>query len=90
MPVVRPLEYSDSTARIAVHNAGVFATGFLVGGESYLYDTPPPEITAQGLERFKREYAMLYGWQVEGVDYSAPYAVDPELGEGQRVFDLLG
>ena len=31
---------------IAVHNAGVFATGFLVGGESYLYDTPPPEITA--------------------------------------------
>ncbi len=51
---------------------------------------PPPEITAQGLERFKREYAMLFGWQVEGVDYSAPYAVDPELGEGQRVFDLLG
>jgi enoyl-[acyl-carrier protein] reductase/trans-2-enoyl-CoA reductase (NAD+) len=51
---------------------------------------PPPEITARGLERFKREYAMLYGWQVEGVDYAAPYAVDPELGEGQRVFDLLG
>jgi D-threo-aldose 1-dehydrogenase len=31
---------------IAVHNAGVFATGYLVGGSNYLYDTPPPEIVA--------------------------------------------
>jgi D-threo-aldose 1-dehydrogenase len=31
---------------VAVHNAGVFATGFLVGGSNYLYDTPPPEIVA--------------------------------------------
>ena len=31
---------------IAVHNAGVFATGFLVGGSNYLYDIPPPEIVA--------------------------------------------
>ena len=31
---------------IAVHNAGVFATGYLVGGEAYLHDTPSPEIVA--------------------------------------------
>ena len=49
----------------------------------------PPEITRNGLERFKREYAMLYGWQVEGVDYSAPCTVDPALGAEQRVIDLL-
>jgi len=49
----------------------------------------PPALTRAGLERFKREYAMLYGWQVEGVDYSAPWAVDPELGADQRVFNLL-
>jgi len=49
----------------------------------------PPEITRSGLERFKREYAMLYGWQVEGVDYSAPCTVDPALGSEQRVFNLL-
>ena len=49
----------------------------------------PPALTRAGLERFKREYAMLYGWQVEGVDYSAPWTVDPELGADQRVFNLL-
>ncbi len=49
----------------------------------------PPEITRNGLERFKREYAMLYGWQVEGVDYAAPCTVDPALGPEQRVIDLL-
>jgi enoyl-[acyl-carrier protein] reductase/trans-2-enoyl-CoA reductase (NAD+) len=49
----------------------------------------PPEITRAGLERFKREYAMLYGWQVEGVDYTAPCTVDPELGEAQRVINLI-
>lgn len=32
---------------VAVHNAGVFATGFLVGGANYLYNTPPPEIVAR-------------------------------------------
>jgi trans-2-enoyl-CoA reductase len=51
---------------------------------------PPAEITRIGLERFKREHAMLYGWQVEGVDYDAPCQVDPEFGAAERVIDLLG
>ena len=49
----------------------------------------PPETTRAGLERFKREHAKLYGWQVEGVDYAAPCTVDPELGDAQRVFNLI-
>lgn len=27
-----------------MHNAGVFATGYLVGGEAYLYEEPSPAI----------------------------------------------
>ncbi len=49
----------------------------------------PPALTRTGLERFKREHAMLYGWQVEGVDYGAPCLVDPELAEAQRVVNLI-
>jgi enoyl-[acyl-carrier protein] reductase / trans-2-enoyl-CoA reductase (NAD+) len=49
----------------------------------------PPALTRAGLERFKREHAMLYGWQVEGVDYGSPYLVDPELAEPQRVANLI-
>ena len=49
----------------------------------------PPALTRTGLERFKREHAMLYGWQVEGVDYGSPYLVDPELAEAQRVVNLI-
>lgn len=49
----------------------------------------PDPLTAAGFARFKREYAMLYGWEVEGVDYEAPCRVDPDLGEAQRVIDLL-
>ena len=50
----------------------------------------PEPITAAGFARFKREYAMLYGWEVEGVDYSAPCTADPRLGEAERVVDLIG
>jgi enoyl-[acyl-carrier protein] reductase/trans-2-enoyl-CoA reductase (NAD+) len=49
----------------------------------------PPALTRAGLERFKREHAMLYGWQVEGVDYGVRCTVDPELGEAQRVVNLI-
>ena len=41
-----PLLTECEARGVAVHNAGVFATGFLVGGESYLYAAPPPEIVA--------------------------------------------
>jgi len=50
---------------------------------------PPDDVTAAGFERFKREYMMLYGWQVEGVDYGAPCEIAPELGIAQRVIDLI-
>ncbi|MFP6638657.1 MAG: hypothetical protein VCC04_00325 [Myxococcota bacterium] len=49
----------------------------------------PDPVTQSGLARFKREYSMLYGWEVEGVDYEAAYRVDPDLGEAQRVIDLV-
>ncbi len=49
----------------------------------------PDPMTAQGFARFKREYNMLYGWGVEGVDYEAACRVDPEMGPEQRVMDLL-
>lgn len=42
LPILEECEHRG----IAVHNAGVFATGFLVGGSNYLYDTPSPEIVA--------------------------------------------
>ena len=50
----------------------------------------PPEITAAGLARFRTEYAQLFGWEVEGVDYEAPCVPDPPLGEAERVVDLIG
>jgi enoyl-[acyl-carrier protein] reductase/trans-2-enoyl-CoA reductase (NAD+) len=49
----------------------------------------PPELTRSGLEAFKVEYMKLYGWSVDGVDYDATYVVDPELGSGQGVIDLI-
>jgi enoyl-[acyl-carrier protein] reductase/trans-2-enoyl-CoA reductase (NAD+) len=59
--------------------------------ELWANQTPgaPDDVTRTGFERFKRDYAQLYGWQVEGVDYEAPCTVDPELGEGRGVIDLL-
>ncbi len=50
---------------------------------------PPAEITRLGLERFKREHAMLYGWQVEGVDYEVPCVVDPAVDEAMGVIQLI-
>lgn len=49
----------------------------------------PDPVTQAGFARFKREYSMLYGWEVEGVDYEAAYPVDPAMGPAQRVIDLL-
>ena len=49
----------------------------------------PPAVTQAGLDRFKREHAMLYGWQVDGVDYAAPCTVDPEFGARQGIVDLI-
>jgi enoyl-[acyl-carrier protein] reductase/trans-2-enoyl-CoA reductase (NAD+) len=46
-------------------------------------------VTATGFTRFKREYANLFGWEVEGVDYQAPCLVDPRLGTTERVIDLI-
>jgi enoyl-[acyl-carrier protein] reductase/trans-2-enoyl-CoA reductase (NAD+) len=51
-------------------------------------DAPSP-ITVAGLDRFRREYYQLYGWEVEGVDYESPCTVDPPLGERPGVVDLL-
>ena len=51
---------------------------------------PPPEVTAAGFQRFKVEYMNLYGWQVDGVDYSAPAEMDPTLVDGKRVINLIG
>ena len=31
----------------------------------------------------------LFGWEVEGVDYAAPYRIDLPLGEEIGVIDLL-
>ena len=50
---------------------------------------PATGITARGLELFKKEFMHLYGWQVEGVDYSAEYEFAPELDEAQGVTRLL-
>jgi D-threo-aldose 1-dehydrogenase len=41
-----PILVECEKRNIKVANAGVFATGYLVGGDAYLYDTPPPEIVA--------------------------------------------
>jgi enoyl-[acyl-carrier protein] reductase/trans-2-enoyl-CoA reductase (NAD+) len=49
----------------------------------------PDEVTRAGFERFKRDYARLYGWEVDGVDYEAACTVDPELGPERSVIDLL-
>jgi enoyl-[acyl-carrier protein] reductase/trans-2-enoyl-CoA reductase (NAD+) len=51
---------------------------------------PPGPVTASGLERFRVEYGHLYGWGVDGVDYDAPVEAAPDLGEDQRVFNLIG
>jgi enoyl-[acyl-carrier protein] reductase/trans-2-enoyl-CoA reductase (NAD+) len=48
---------------------------------------PATGISERGLAVFKREFLHLYGWEVEGVDYSAPCEWEPELGD--RVADLL-
>jgi enoyl-[acyl-carrier protein] reductase/trans-2-enoyl-CoA reductase (NAD+) len=60
--------------------------------ECWSHDVPgaPPAVTAAGFERFKVEYMNLYGWQVDGVDYTAPVEVDPPLVDGERVIDLIG
>jgi trans-2-enoyl-CoA reductase len=50
---------------------------------------PPDEITLVGFARFKRDYAQLYGWEVDGVDYEMPYTVDPPLSPDRDIFDLL-
>ncbi len=50
---------------------------------------PPDPVTATGFGRFKREYANLFGWEVEGVDYQAPCVIDPALGVAERVVDLI-
>jgi len=50
----------------------------------------PDPATAAGFARFKREYANLFGWEGEGVDYEAPCVPDPPLGEAERVVDLIG
>ena len=46
-------------------------------------------MTARGLARFRTEYAQLFGWEVEGVDYEAPCVPDSTLGEAEHVFDLI-
>jgi sugar/nucleoside kinase (ribokinase family) len=38
---------------------------------------------------FKEEFMHLFGWQVEGVDYSAEYEFATELGEAQGVVQLI-
>ncbi len=43
---------------------------------------PASGSTIVGLERFKREYMQLHGWEVEGVDYSAAFDFDPPLDSG--------
>jgi enoyl-[acyl-carrier protein] reductase/trans-2-enoyl-CoA reductase (NAD+) len=48
---------------------------------------PATGISERGLAVFKRKFLHLYGWEVEGVDYSAPCEWKPELGD--RVVDLL-
>ena len=52
-------------------------------------EADPPEVTARGLARFRTEYAQLFGWEVEGVDYEAPCVPDSTLGEAEHVFDLI-
>jgi len=49
----------------------------------------PAAATRLGLERFRRAYLQLYGWEVEGVDYESACTVDPPLGERPGVVDLL-
>lgn len=42
-----PLLLECQRRGIAVHNAGCFASGILVGGSSYKYGAPPPEVRAK-------------------------------------------
>lgn len=51
---------------------------------------PPDDVTAIGFARFKREYANLFGWEVDGVDYEAPCEPAPALAESEHVIDLIG
>ncbi len=55
----------------------------------HVREGPAPEVTRVGLERFKREYMQLYGWGVDGVDYTAACTVDPPLDEAMGVVDLI-
>ena len=60
--------------------------------DCWAHDEPgaPPAATSAGFEHFKVEYMNLFGWQVDGVDYAAPVALDPALVDGKRVIDLIG
>jgi len=47
------------------------------------------ELTARGLEIFKKEFMQLYGWQVDGVDYAAAVEFTPPMGEEQGIVRLI-
>ena len=44
--------------------------------------------TSRGLELFKRAYSNLYGWDVEGVDYTKPYDFNPDVAS-KGVINLM-
>ncbi|MBW2422303.1 MAG: hypothetical protein JRH19_27475 [Deltaproteobacteria bacterium] len=48
---------------------------------------PASGISERGLAVFKREFLHLYGWEVDGVDYSTPCEWEPP--QGDRLIDLL-
>jgi enoyl-[acyl-carrier protein] reductase/trans-2-enoyl-CoA reductase (NAD+) len=48
---------------------------------------PATGISERGLAVFKREFLHLYGWEVDGVDYSAACEWEPDLGD--PMVDLL-